>query len=492
MASAPTPTLDLDPAEGVLGDEGPPRHHRHLAHVARPRVAIEQLEAGVVEVLVGRHLAARRRAQEMVEQRPDVLAPIAQRGQRDGQDRQAVVEVFAEPALPHGHLEVAVGGRDDAQVDVALHRVAQAVEGALGQQAQQLGLGGHGQVAHLVEEEGAAVGRRGQSLAVGLRAAEGALDVAEELPLEHGVGDRGHVHGHERLVGAGALAVDQLRHHLLAGAGLAGQQDGLVVGREHVDRLQRLLHGPRFGDHHVARHGADAGLAGAPVAAGVLRLLGATPGDARLQPLDHRVPVVDVERAAEAEGHLAMLPGRVEPIAGFVDAGVVAHRQQHLGRHDAGDGMLVPGVDRLELFGGPHGVVEGVVEVPAAVQALGEAAHDDAFLEAVAQLAGLGARLRQQFEARPGLAGHDQALALAPQDLHHEVALGRDALADREAALVVAQGLVGPLLVAVDVAEELERQALLAGDGQLGGHRVGGHEVLAGDLEVAGEAVDVA
>jgi hypothetical protein len=54
--------------------------------------------------------------------------------------------------------EVAVGGRDDAHVDLHGLVAADALELALLQHAQQLHLDGRGDLADLVEEERAAVG----------------------------------------------------------------------------------------------------------------------------------------------------------------------------------------------------------------------------------------------------------------------------------------------------------------------------------------------
>ena len=91
-----------------------------LAHVPRPRVLLEQRQhlgrelvgdvAAVLLVVL---------AYEVLCEREHVLAPLAQRGQLDGDDREAVVEVFAEGALPDGLLEVDVGGGDDAHVHLA-------------------------------------------------------------------------------------------------------------------------------------------------------------------------------------------------------------------------------------------------------------------------------------------------------------------------------------------------------------------------------------
>ena len=83
-------------------------------------------------------------------------------------------------------LEVAVGGAQHAHVDLDLHLAAQPPQPALLQHAQQLGLQLDGDLAHLVEEERAAVGQLEHAGAALIRAGEGAALVAEDLATRSG------------------------------------------------------------------------------------------------------------------------------------------------------------------------------------------------------------------------------------------------------------------------------------------------------------------
>jgi hypothetical protein len=56
----------------------------------------------------------------MVGQQGNVFAPLPQGGQEDGEDLEAIVEVFTEKTFAHLGIEVLVGGRYDANVDFAL------------------------------------------------------------------------------------------------------------------------------------------------------------------------------------------------------------------------------------------------------------------------------------------------------------------------------------------------------------------------------------
>ena len=88
----------------------------------------------------------------------DVGRALAQRRHLEGDDVEPVVEVLAELPLRDHLLEVAVGRRDDADVDVDRLVAADALELALLQEAQQLHLDGRRDLADLVEEQRAAVG----------------------------------------------------------------------------------------------------------------------------------------------------------------------------------------------------------------------------------------------------------------------------------------------------------------------------------------------
>jgi len=65
--------------------------------------------------------------------------------------REPVVEILAEAALLDGALQLAIGCRDHARVDLSVGGAADALELTLLQHAQELDLHLHGQVADLIE-----------------------------------------------------------------------------------------------------------------------------------------------------------------------------------------------------------------------------------------------------------------------------------------------------------------------------------------------------
>jgi hypothetical protein len=164
-------------------------------------------------------------------------------GMRNDGAPEAVEEVLAEAVRPHIGGEIAVGGGDDADVGLALDRLAEAEEAAPLDRAEELRLRGQGELAYLVEEQGAARGALEEARLGGVRAGERALRVAEELALDERVGDRGAVDGHERARATGRSVVDGISGVLLADARLAGDQDRKLGGRDGFDlpphQLQR-------------------------------------------------------------------------------------------------------------------------------------------------------------------------------------------------------------------------------------------------------------
>src|SRR6478672_2780606 len=214
-----------------------------LADVARPRVGHEGLERGVVDagdalVVLGVELL-----DEAGDEQRDVLDPLAERRHREGEDVEPVVEVLAEGPVLHGRDRVLVGGRHDPDVDDDLGLAAEAPEGALLEEAEELGLDAGLHLGDLVEEEGAAVGELEAALAAIAGVGEGAALVAEDLALEQGLGHGRAVDGHEGAAGAGGELVERAGDQLLAGAGLAVDEDGGGGGRGLLDEPMDLLHG---------------------------------------------------------------------------------------------------------------------------------------------------------------------------------------------------------------------------------------------------------
>ena len=196
------------------------------------------------------------RSDEVARERVDVVGAAAQRRQVNGPDVQAIVEVVAERPLTHHVGEVAVRRGDHPDVDPDGIGGADPLDLAVLEHAQQLHLDAERQLADLVEEDGAAVRRLEQPLAVAVGAGEGAAHVAEELALEERRCERGAVADDERPVAERREPVERARHELLARAALAGHKRGGGVAGEALDEGEHLEHALRARDDPFERHAA--------------------------------------------------------------------------------------------------------------------------------------------------------------------------------------------------------------------------------------------
>ena len=95
----------------------------------------------------------RRALDEIFRQRNDLARAIAQRRHPDLDHVEAIIKVLAKTLLAHELFEVLIGRRDDARIDLDGLGAADALEGFLLQEAQQLDLQRERQVADLIEED---------------------------------------------------------------------------------------------------------------------------------------------------------------------------------------------------------------------------------------------------------------------------------------------------------------------------------------------------
>src|SRR5262245_39536986 len=237
--------VDLEVEGGARReDDGALEHVLQLADVPGPSIGDETshgLPAHSVDTLAD---ASSELVDQEADQERDVLGAFPERGKRDGEDAEAIVEVLAERAGADNLEQVAVGGGDDPDIDRDGRAAADALDLALLQDAEELGLGLRGELADLVEEKGAAVGQLEAADPPGDGAGEGALLVAEQLALDQAGGQGGAVDLDQWPGRALAVRVDRPGNQLLAGPGLAGDERS-GVGRSHPADL--VQHGQQRG-----------------------------------------------------------------------------------------------------------------------------------------------------------------------------------------------------------------------------------------------------
>src|SRR5688572_16387624 len=97
-------------------------------------------------------------AQKAGDEQRNIIRSLAQRGQLNGDDIQAVVKVLAESAVLDLLFERFVGGSQDAHVDMNGRVLADAADFPILEHAQEAALEQRRHGADLIEEDGAAIG----------------------------------------------------------------------------------------------------------------------------------------------------------------------------------------------------------------------------------------------------------------------------------------------------------------------------------------------
>ena len=188
--------------------------------------------------------------QEVLGERQDVLLALGERRHLQLDDVEPVVQVLAKTSGRDGRRQVGVGRADHAHFHATRGAAAQALELAGLQHAQQLGLALQREIADLVEEQRAAVGRLETSLAHFGRARVGAGFGAEQLGLHQILRQRADVDLDERTAAHARVRLDDRRQHFLAGAVRPGDEHGHVGGgnvrglRDHIAHRLALEHEP--------------------------------------------------------------------------------------------------------------------------------------------------------------------------------------------------------------------------------------------------------
>lgn len=155
-----------------------------------------------------------------------VAATLRELGHVDGELVDAMVKILAETALADSLLKVFVRSADKSDVDVYLLRSAYWSDATLLQRTQQLHLHFVAQVAHLVEEQRAAVGYLERAALVGVGASERSLLMTEKLGCCNVTRNRSAVECEERTVVALTEVVNAVSYVLLAGARRSEYENG--------------------------------------------------------------------------------------------------------------------------------------------------------------------------------------------------------------------------------------------------------------------------
>ena len=179
---------------------------------------------------------------EMLRQKQHIARPGREIGHGDGEHRKPVVEILAEPPLGHHLLQIAARRRDEADVGTDLGVRPDAGERALLQEAQQLHLKRHREVADFIQEQRATVRRLRAPDAALAGVGERPLLVSEKLGLDQRLRQRRTVERDKWLVLAQGQALQRAGDQLLARAARATDQHRRVRRRHLTDLLIHRAH----------------------------------------------------------------------------------------------------------------------------------------------------------------------------------------------------------------------------------------------------------
>src|SRR2546425_2133685 len=222
-----------------------------FADVAGPRVTCENvhgLGGDVFDLFVE---AAAESLHEVADEERDVFVTLAERGDLNGKNVQAVIKIAAEGALGDQFRKIYVGGGDHAHVHALGAIAAEAFEFLLLEDAEKLGLQLVRNVADLVEEESAAVGQFEAADFLVDGPGEGAALVTEELGFEQAGRNGGAIDFDKSTIAARAEIVDGAGEKLLASAGFAEEQDSGAGGGGELNLREGALERGTLADNFL-------------------------------------------------------------------------------------------------------------------------------------------------------------------------------------------------------------------------------------------------
>src|SRR6202030_1503532 len=130
---------------------------------------------------------------KVADQQRHIFPALAQRGNLNGKNVEAVVQIAAKSALGDQLGKVAVGGGHHANVDALRAVAAQALEFLLLEHAKQFWLQLERNIGNFVEKKGATVGQLEAADFLADGTGEGAAFVAEEFRFEKAGGNCGAI-----------------------------------------------------------------------------------------------------------------------------------------------------------------------------------------------------------------------------------------------------------------------------------------------------------
>src|SRR5208282_521238 len=213
-----------------------------FAHIARPLILLENLHDLRIQALQRKIVRGAVGTEEVIEKQGNVAGTVAQGGENNGHNVNAVIEVFAESPGSHQFLQVFVGGGDEPEVNLPGALAADSGHGTVFEHAQQLGLECQAQSRDLVEQQSTGVRQFNMTGTRRPRVGKGTLFVSEELSLDQVLRQGGAIDADKGFLRSGSQSDNRSSHKFLSGSTLATDQHCTRALGYARDRIVDVLH----------------------------------------------------------------------------------------------------------------------------------------------------------------------------------------------------------------------------------------------------------
>jgi hypothetical protein len=229
-----------------------------LSDVARPCILQQPFDRRLRVACHWPPKACASLSQELAREHEDFVEPLAKRWNVQMDHVQAVIQVTTKPPLFDIVTQRAVRRRDEAQVDGSRLSFAEPHDFTLLNDAQELDLGWHRELADFVQKERAAMRRLEETWSIVNGAGKRATSVPEQFALDERVGKGATVHRDKRSTRSTRGLMQRSSEPLFADPTLAGDENRRIEGRDFLGQRQDLTHGRTC--RHLVLRSAGIGL----------------------------------------------------------------------------------------------------------------------------------------------------------------------------------------------------------------------------------------
>ena len=142
----------------------------------------------------------------------------------DGDCPEPVIEIFPEVPIPEHLLQIAVGGRNDLDVQGNFFRASEGTNALILKNAQKFDLGFERDFGNFIQKDGPCISRPEKARGFVYGAGKSTFFVSEQFAFKEFFGNSTAIHGHKGIRGATAFVVDVLSDQVFSGTAFSCDQ----------------------------------------------------------------------------------------------------------------------------------------------------------------------------------------------------------------------------------------------------------------------------